>query len=127
MSSSDDKFPQSEHIDYDSVLKHISNAVNESGVRSWDNLQDQIKQAVEMELTVEEMTQDELDLLATYLAKDIEQLGHYLHQAGAGIATWLNFDLEVLEQTIADQLKSVADQTRIQHEKLREQLETKSK
>ncbi|MBN1006437.1 zinc ribbon-containing protein [Amphritea pacifica] len=98
---------------YDRVLSRLRRELESAEHRSWEYLQEKIEEAVELELTAEEMTRDEMDLLSAYLKKDLKQLGYYAHETGEGVAAWLNFDLNALEQTVAQQLMDLADRTRI--------------
>ncbi len=123
MDQSNDKNTKLASADYDRVLLRLTKDLQGAEVNSWDLLQEKIHDAVELELAAEELTRDELDLLQAYLARDLKRLGMYAHKAGEGIAAWLRFDLDVLEQTIAEQLMLIADQTRIDQEELRERLE----
>lgn len=109
--------------DYDRVLLRLTKDLESSEAGSWDLLQEKIHDAVELELAAEEMTRDELDLLKAYLARDLKRLGFYAHETGAGLAAWLSFDLNALEHTLVEQLKLIADQTRIGQEQLRERLD----
>lgn len=107
---------------YDRVLQRLTSVLDQAELRTWDYVQEKIEEAVEIELVAEEMTRDEIDLLTAYLKRDLKQLGYYAHETGEGLAAWLNFDLNVLEQSIVDNLLALADQTRIDQERLREQL-----
>ncbi len=98
---------------YDRVLDRLRKSLADAEHTSWDYMQQRIEEAVELELTAEEMTRDEMDLLSAYLKRDLKQLGYYAHETGEGIAAWLNFDLDTLEQKIAQQLMDLADRTRI--------------
>ncbi|WP_299180294.1 metalloendopeptidase [uncultured Neptuniibacter sp.] len=109
--------------DYDRVLLRLTKDLQSSEARSWDLLQEKIHDAVELELAAADMTRDELDLMKAYLARDLKKLGFYAHETGEGIAAWLHFDLNALEKAFVDQLKLIADQTRIGQETLREQLD----
>lgn len=123
MSADGDKKTKLASTDYDRVLLRLTKDLKTSEARSWDLLQEKIHDAVELELAAEDMTRDELDLLKAYLARDLKKLGYYAHETGAGIAAWLRFDLNALEHTFAEQLKLIADQTRIGQEVLRERLD----
>lgn len=98
---------------YDRVLSRLRTDLESAEHRSWDYLQLKIEEAVELELAAEEMTRDEMDLLSAYLKRDLKRLGYYAHETGEGIAAWLNFDLNILEQQLARQLMELADRTRI--------------
>lgn len=98
---------------YDRVMKRLRSQLETAEYQSWDFLQERIEEAVELELTAEEMTRDEMDLLAAYIKRDLKKLGFYAHETGEGIAAWLNFDLNILEHQISVQLMDLADRTRI--------------
>lgn len=123
MDADSDKKTKLASTDYDRVLLRLTKDLKTSEAKSWDLLQEKIHDAVELELAAEDMTRDELDLLKAYLARDLKTLGYYAHETGAGIAAWLKFDLNALEHTFAEQLKLIADQTRIGQEMLRERLD----
>lgn len=108
---------------YDRILKRLLDDLEDAEIRSWDYLQERIEEAAKMELTAEEMTRDEMDLLTAYLKRDLKRLGYYAHETGEGIAAWLHFDLNILEQRMVDLLMGLADRTRIDQETLRERLE----
>ncbi|EXJ09374.1 MULTISPECIES: zinc ribbon-containing protein [Nitrincola] len=107
---------------YDRVLDRIRHQLDEAGYQTWESVQATIRDAIELEMAAEEMTRDEIDLLSAYIERDLKQIGYYAHETGEGIAAWLNFDLNALEQTMVKRLWELADQTRVQHELLREQL-----
>lgn len=123
MSQNNDNQKKLASEDYDRVLLRLTKDLENTEAGSWDLLQEKIHDAVELELAAEEMTRDELDLLKAYLARDLKKLGYYANETGEGLAAWLGFDLNVLEQTLIEQLKLIADQTRIGQEALRERLD----
>ncbi|WP_341217713.1 zinc ribbon-containing protein [Neptunomonas phycophila] len=108
---------------YDRVLARLEATLDKAEHKSWDYLKTKIDEAIELEQKAEEMTRDELDLLKAYLVRDLQQLGHYAHETGEGVAAWLNFDLNYLEDTFVERLKGLADKTRLDYERLREQLD----
>ena len=110
---SDKNSGQDRSAQYDRVLDRLRRDLESAEHRSWDYLQQKIEEAVELELTAEEMTRDEMDLLSAYLKRDLKKLGYYAHETGEGVAAWLNFDLNILETKVAQQLLDLADRTRI--------------
>jgi hypothetical protein len=107
---------------YDRILKRLLADLEVAEIRSWDYLQKHIEEAAKLELAAEEMTRDEMDLLTAYLKRDLKRLGYYAHETGEGIAAWLHFDLNILEQRVGELLMGLADRTRIDQEVLRERL-----
>ncbi|WP_036230619.1 zinc ribbon-containing protein [Marinobacterium jannaschii] len=108
---------------FDRVMQRLRDNLKQAEYKSWDYLQDKIEEAVEVELTAEEMTRDEVGLLSAYVKRDLRRLGHYAHETGEGVAAFLKFDLNALEQRLAGLLTDLADRTRIEQETLREQLD----
>jgi len=108
---------------YNRVLARLETTLDTAEQKSRDFLKSKIDEAVELEQAAEDMTRDELDLLKAYLIRDLQQLGHYAHETGEGIAAWLNFDLNYLEDTVVERLKGLADKTRLDYERLREHLD----
>lgn len=108
---------------FNQVLDRLDRTIERAELRSWDYLKEKVEEAVEVEQTAEEMTRDEVDLLKAYVMRDLGQLGHFAHETGEGIAAWLNFDLNYLEATFVERLKSLADKTQLEQERLREQLD----
>ena len=123
MDQNSDKKSNLASADYDRVLLRLTKDLKSTDAASWDLLQEKIHDAVELEMAAAEMTRDEADLLKAYLFRDLKKLGYYAHETGEGIAAWLKFDLNALEQTFVEQLKAIADQTRIGQEELRKRLD----
>ena len=107
---------------YNKLLDDLIARLDESGVKSWDFLQKQIEEAVATEQAAEDMTKDEASLLRAYLERDLGSLGYLVHETGASLAQWLNFDLDALETEVVNRLMSLADTTRVDFELLREHL-----
>lgn len=101
-----------------------------TGLKGADNsnaaLKKLVEDAVEIEQAVEEMTSDEVHLLSEYVHRDLQLLGHYLHETGEGLAAWLNFDLNILEHSVKQQVIALADQTIVGNLALHERLECSS-
>ncbi|MBY4676221.1 zinc ribbon-containing protein [Marinobacterium arenosum] len=108
---------------YDRVLKRLRDNLDNAEEKSWEFLQDQIEEAVEIEQKAAEMSRDELDLLSAYVKRDLRQLGRYTHLAGKGLAEFLDFDLGYLEDRVKSLFLDLADRTRIEQEILRERLD----
>lgn len=108
---------------YDRVMKRLESSLADAEIKSWDFLQEQIEEAVNVEQTAEQMTRDELDLLGAYVKRDMKALGRYSHLAGEGMAAFLKFDLSYLETQVKESLMALADRTRVDQELLREKLD----
>ncbi|MGB1238836.1 MAG: zinc ribbon-containing protein [Pseudomonadales bacterium] len=132
---SPDKQPKStadnnrEHIlsgVYDRTLEQLSALGLQTAEYSTEAIHHALDEAIALEQAAEEMTADEVSLLATYLRRDLASLNQHLHLTGEGLASWLNFDLTILEQTSIDRLLALADQSTLQRLALFEKLECSS-
>jgi hypothetical protein len=108
---------------YYRLLERVYLSVENFEERSWPFIKEKIEEAAEVELAAEEMTREELGLLTAYLRRDLKDLGIFAHRTGEGVAAWLKFDLNALEQRVVDMLKSLADKTRIEQTELQQRLE----
>lgn len=115
--------PNANPQNYDRILDNLIHKLDDSGVKTWEFIEQQIEEAVAIEQAAEELTKDEAQLLAAYLRRDLKSLGFTLHEVGATLAQWLKFDLALLEQSVVERLLAVADRSRIDYELLREQLD----
>ncbi|WP_207063350.1 zinc ribbon-containing protein [Motiliproteus sp. SC1-56] len=108
---------------YNRLLERVYLSVEGLEEKSWPFIKRKIEEAAEVELAAEEMTREEMDLLQAYLKRDLKDLGAFAHKTGEGLAAWLKFDLNVLEQRVADMLGSLADRTRIDYTELQQRLD----
>lgn len=107
---------------YERILERLYTSIDQVEKYSWPLLEEKIREAAEVELTAEEMTREELDLLQAYLMRDLADLGYFIHKTGEGVAAWLNFDLNILELKFSQMLTDLADQTRVDYEYLEQRL-----
>jgi hypothetical protein len=108
---------------YDRIVDRMIKTGLSSADKSAAALKKLVEDAVELEQAAEEMTGDEMHLLSQYIYRDLELLGSYLHETGEGLASWLNFDLNILEQSVKQQVMHLADQTIVENIELNEKLE----
>lgn len=98
---------------YNRMLERVVNRLNQMERKSWDSLRDAVDEAVEFENGLEELTREEVDLLAAYVRRDVSHLMHFVGETGEGVGEWLRLDLALIEHQLLDLLFSVADKTRL--------------
>ncbi len=108
---------------YDRMLERVQTRMKELQETSLETLEEEIQKAVEFEYELEEMTREEADLLGAYLERDLRHLMHFVDETGEGLKEWLQLDISLLEHQLADNLLSVADQTRVETLELNQKLE----
>jgi len=112
------------------AYNRIIQRMTKSGLKTADNsaamLREIVDEAIALEQTAVEMSSEEIHLLAGYVHRDMKLLAFYLHETERGLASWLNFDLAILEQSVKEQFVHLADQTLIENLALREKLDCSS-
>ncbi|MBB3188819.1 zinc ribbon-containing protein [Halomonas cerina] len=105
---------------YERMLARLKDGADEL---TWENLQQELDEAVEFEADVEEFTRDELALLRAWVERDLKEMRRYLGAGGEGVASWLGIDLSVLSRRVVESLLSIADRSVIEREQLEDDLE----
>ena len=108
---------------YDRVLDRLIERLDDSGVKTWEFVEQQVDEAIALEQAAEELTRDEALLISAYVRRDLKSIGLTVQEIGTTLANWLRFDLTLLEQSVVERLLAVADRSRIDYELLREQLD----
>ncbi len=105
---------------YTRMLGRLREGANEL---TWENLQQELDEAVEFEAELEEFTKDELSLLRAWVERDLKDMRRYLSAGGEGVAAWLGIDLSALSRKVVESLLSIADRSSVQREQFEEDLE----
>ncbi|QFU01353.1 hypothetical protein FIU83_06840 [Halomonas sp. THAF5a] len=105
---------------YERMLERLREGADEL---TWENLQQELDDAVEFEAELEEFTKDELSLLRAWVERDLKEMRRYLGAGGESVATWLGIDLSMLSRKVVDSLLSIADRSVTERERLEEDLE----
>ncbi len=108
---------------YRGILKRAVDAFHRLEERAWPALSEEIREAAEFEAEAEELARDEMRLLGQYVRRDLHRLWHYVAETGEGLAEWLRFDRELLEERVAEALSRVADPTQVEGQKLQRRLQ----
>ena len=82
-----------------------------------------IDEAKEKLSALGEFTEEELEKASEYLKRDLRDAAAYITETGEDLKTWLGFDLELLEERMAEAFFKAADQTTVELNLLREQAE----
>ncbi|MDR9440605.1 MAG: zinc ribbon-containing protein [Halomonas sp.] len=120
---SEQKEPHREHRlreGYERMLDRLREGADEL---TWENLQQELDEAVEFEAELEEFTKDELSLLRAWVERDLKEMRRYLNAGGESVATWLGIDLSMLSRKVVESLLSIADRSVIEREQLADDLE----
>ena len=74
---------------YDRMLERVQTRLHDLQESSLETLENEVREAAEVEIELEEMTREEIDLLSAYLKRDLEHLVHFVDETGEGLKEWL--------------------------------------
>lgn len=89
----------------------------------WKSLREHLDQAVEKAVTLEELTREEADKISAYVQRDVEDAAKFIVETRQDLATWLRFDINLLEEKLLDMFKHAVDHTQLELDKLADQAE----
>ncbi|WP_373184045.1 zinc ribbon-containing protein [Halomonas campaniensis] len=120
--SEQQKHPQDHRLreGYERMLDRLREGAHEL---TWENLQQELDDAVDFEAELEEFTKDELSLLRAWVERDLKEMRRYLSAGGESVATWLGIDLSALSRKVSESLLSIADRSVVERERFEEDLE----
>lgn len=110
---------------YNRILERIDHSIADVEERTWDTLKKEIDEAVEFEHGVAELTREEVDLLGTYIKRDLKDLYHHVAETGEGLKEWLKLDISLVEKKVRDTLLSIADKSVVEQLALEQKIEHK--
>jgi len=97
---------------YNRMMERVKTAFGgESGNRT--SLNEALDDAKKTAVNKDELSKEEADQIGGFLKRDLEDAGHFLSDSGNELADWLHFDLELIEDKLAELLQGVADRTRV--------------
>lgn len=109
---------------YDRMLSRVEKSLAEREVKTWETVREEIANAVAFEQGVEELTRDEVDLLAAYLERDLAHLLHHVSsEEESDVREWLQLDIALVERGLVDMLFSIADRTTLDTLELTQKLQ----
>ena len=111
---------------YHRILDRARKTVEDAEEQSLEGLKYEIEKATEFEADVEELARNEVDLIAAYVKRDLGHIYHFMAETGQGIADWLHFDVQLLEDRTWQWLSTVAVKTTVELASLQQQFEIES-
>ncbi|RMF19435.1 MAG: metalloendopeptidase [Gammaproteobacteria bacterium] len=107
---------------YRSVLARLETRLADIEVRTWETVQAEIEEAVELEQAASDLTREEWDVIKGYLKRDLKAVFDYLKDAGKGFKEWLATDAAYLKEEILEWVEKAADPAKVEWERLNLQL-----
>ena len=83
-------------------------------VQTWETIQAEIEEAVELEQQASELTREEWGVIKEYLKRDLKALYNYLKESGQGFREWLATDMSLLKQELLEWVEKAADPAKVE-------------
>lgn len=116
MSDSDNKQGWDERLGeaYDRMLARVRERMGEMEKDARPMLHNAIENAKETATELGELSREEAEKVGDYLRRDLEHAGDFLSRTGKDLGSWLRFDTELVERSLAEMFFQVADQTEVE-------------
>ena len=122
MSSNDQQDPFDRLVAaYEKMLERVDDTFEKAQETTLPALKKNIEHAREKAVELGELTREEAEKIAGYLERDMKDAGEFLAETGEEFRDWFRFDMGLIEDRLLEMFASVADQTRLELEKLAEQ------
>jgi Zn finger protein HypA/HybF involved in hydrogenase expression len=122
MNKPDKKAPVDRLTDaYEEMLEHVHDAMEETKENALPGLREYLSDVREKMVEIGELTREEAEQLATYIERDIKDAATYLSETGEQLSQWWRFDVQQVENRLLEMFINVADQTKLELERLAEQ------
>lgn len=106
---------------YNRMMERVKSSLERSEQKTLAALQHSVDAAKDQAVELGELTREEADLIGAYLRRDLEDAGEYLAETGHELESWLQFDIELVEDRLWEAFTAAADQTKLAFLELEEQ------
>ena len=103
---------------YNVMLKRVRETLKDAEEKTLPTVREALDKAAETASELGELTREEAEKIGDYLRRDLNEAAEFLSENSRQLKDWLSFDLEFTEIKLAEIFASVADQTRIELDKL---------
>lgn len=107
---------------YHRMVERVKDTLHRSHDTTLPGLRRAIDIAKDRAVELDELTRDEAERIGDYLWRDLRDAAEYLVDTGDELSAWLQFDLELIGERIAEHLPVLVDQTRLELEQELERL-----
>ncbi len=112
------KFDEKLSAAYDRMMTRVHEFLDNAEPEASPTLKQRIEMARQRAVELREVTSEEADKVAAYVERDLHDAAEYLQRSGNEFSTWLQFDLQQIENRMFEMFAKVADRTRFELDKL---------
>ncbi len=103
---------------YNRMLERVKAALDHAEQDTLPSIQQHIESAKKKAVELGELTRDEAEKIGIYVRRDLHDAAQYVADTGKELASWLSFDLQLVEQRVLDLFSTMVDKTRLELDKL---------
>lgn len=96
---------------YKKMFKRVSESLHKIKQKSDLHLHNLVDEAKEKEIALKNLSAENLEKIADYLKRDLEEATNFLSNTSADIQEWFGLEKEILEKDMLDFLQKAADHT----------------
>jgi hypothetical protein len=99
---------------YHRMLERVKGAVEQTEKGTGPRLHNAVDKAKHTATELGELTREEAEKVASFLRRDLHDAARFVADSGKELRDWLQFDFELVEDSLADLFSSAVDQTRVE-------------
>jgi predicted RNA-binding Zn-ribbon protein involved in translation (DUF1610 family) len=111
---------------YNRMMERVKDALKQTEENTLEALRYNIDLAKEKAVELGELSREEAVRIGDYLRRDLEDAGEYLADSGAELSSWLQFDVEQVEERLWEAFTAAADQTKLAYLELEQRAQRAS-
>jgi hypothetical protein len=112
---------------YENMLAHVHHAMEHTKESTLPGLREYLSDVREKMVELGELSREEAEEIAAYIERDIKDAASYLAETGEELSQWWRFDIQQVEDRLLEMFISVADQTKLELERLAQRARTGSR
>ncbi len=98
---------------YEKMLERVTQAIREAKEGALPNLQHALEAARDRAVELGELSREEAEKVLAYVRRDLADAASTLKEEESDLSQWLRFDVELLEERMAEALQLLADPTEV--------------
>lgn len=97
---------------YRAIMSRAREMLRRAEAATLPSLQELIDGAKRVSVELGELTRDEAERIGMWVSRDLNDAASYLRDTGADLRDWFQFDTELVEERLREQLEVMVDHTR---------------
>jgi len=106
---------------YENMLERVDEMLETAEKSTLPVMRKSLEAAREKAVELNELSREEAERIAIYLERDMQDAARFLLDTGEEFKSWLQFDIQLIEERMMNMLANVADRTRLELDRLARQ------